>query len=75
MIGCDIIEIERIKSSIDKFGDNFINKIMTCREIEIYNLKGKKAEFAAGRFAAKEAVAKSFGLGIGRGYAFTDIEV
>lgn len=75
MLGCDIIEIERIKQSILKFGESFLKHILSENEIVLYNKRGKKAEFAAGRFAAKEAVSKALGIGIGRGYSFTDIEI
>ena len=59
MLGCDIIEIERIEKSILKFGDNFLKHILSDNEIALYNKRGKKAEFAAGRFAAKEAAFKA----------------
>lgn len=75
MLGCDIIEINRIAKSIDKFGENFLRHILSESEIDLYNKKGKKAEFVSGRFAAKEAVSKALGTGIGRGYSFTDIEI
>lgn len=75
MLGCDIIEIERIEQSILKFGESFLKHILSENEIALYNKRGQKAEFAAGRFAAKEAVSKALGTGIGRGYSFTDIEI
>lgn len=75
MLGCDIIEIARIEKSILKYGDNFLKHILSDSEILLYNKKGKKAEFVAGRFAAKEAVSKALGTGIGLGYGFTDIEI
>ncbi|MBI5207714.1 MAG: holo-ACP synthase [Candidatus Firestonebacteria bacterium] len=60
-IGIDIIEINRIKESINKFGDIFLNKIFTKEEI--YYCKNKKNPYQhfAGRFAAKEAVFKALG--------------
>ncbi len=75
MLGCDIIEIDRITNSIQKFGFSFLHHILSDREIALYKSKGKRAEFAAGRFAAKEAVSKAMGTGIGRGLGFTDIEI
>jgi len=61
-IGCgtDIIEISRIKNSIQQFGDVFLNKIFTKREIEYCETK-KNAKFQhyAARFAAKEAIYKA----------------
>lgn len=75
MLGCDIIEIERIEKSISKFGNNFLKHILSDNEITLYNARGKHVEFVAGRFAAKEAISKALGTGIGRGYGFTDIEI
>ena len=72
-IGTDIIEISRIENSINKFGENFLNKIFTKKEIDLG--KNKKAAHFAKRFAAKEAFSKAIGLGIGRGVDFKDIEI
>ncbi|HOP50403.1 MAG TPA: holo-ACP synthase [Ignavibacteriales bacterium] len=58
-IGCDIIEIKRIKNSIEKFGEKFLNKIFTQKEIEYCTSKAISEQHFAGRFAAKEAIAKA----------------
>jgi len=74
--GVDIIEIDRIKKSLESCGDSFRDKVFTAREIEY--CEGKKAvryQSYAARFAAKEAVSKAFGTGIGRGVSLKDIEV
>ena len=52
-IGVDIIEIDRIKKSIEKFGDNFLNKIYTKTELEYCQSKKNKYQHYAARFAAK----------------------
>lgn len=58
--GIDIIEIDRIKSSIDDLGDKFINRVFTDNEIEYCESKKKqKYQHYAGRFAAKEAAFKA----------------
>ena len=58
-IGTDIVEIERIKNSIDKYGLKFIEKIYTPREIKYcQNKKNCYPHFAA-RFAAKESIKKA----------------
>lgn len=72
-IGIDIIEIERIKNAVDSNG-NFLKKLFTDKEIELFRLKGYAPQTIAGNFAAKEAISKSLGLGI-RGYDFKDIEI
>ena len=58
-IGTDIVEIERIKNSIDKYGLKFIEKIFTSREIKYCQNKENCYPHFAGRFAAKESVKKA----------------
>ena len=58
--GTDIIEIERIKNSIEKFGERFLNTVFTENEIKYCESKNKqKYQHYAARFAAKEAVYKA----------------
>ncbi len=58
--GTDIIEIERIKESIEKSGDSFLNRVFTKKEIEYCESKKKqKYQHYAARFAAKEAAFKA----------------
>lgn len=71
-IGNDIIEINRIEKAIKKI--NFITKVFTENEIKLFEIKGSRAEFFAGRFAAKEAVSKALGTGF-REFSLTDIEI
>jgi holo-[acyl-carrier protein] synthase len=70
-IGTDIILISRVERSIEKFGDRFKHKFLTLSEIE----RTRKIESIAGLWAAKEAIAKALGCGIGRELAFHDIEI
>lgn len=59
--GIDIIEVERIKSNIEKFANNFLDRIFTEKEIAYCESKNvQKYESYAARFAAKEAVLKAF---------------
>jgi holo-[acyl-carrier protein] synthase len=60
-VGTDIIEIARIKRSLDDFGERFLKRVYTERERERY--RGRVSELAA-RFAAKEATSKALGTGI-----------
>lgn len=71
-IGNDIIEITRIEKAIKKA--NFITKVFTENEIKLFEIKGNRAEFFAGRFAGKEAVSKALGTGF-REFSLTDIEI
>ena len=58
-IGNDIIEVNRIKQSIDSYGEKFINKIFNTEEIEYCNNRKEPYIHFAGRFAAKEAIKKA----------------
>jgi holo-[acyl-carrier protein] synthase len=60
--GIDLIEISRIEEVVSRHGKHYLERIYTPAELE---LCGKRAESLAGRFAAKEAVAKALGCGIG----------
>ena len=71
--GVDLIEIERVRTVVDRHGDHFLRRVYTPTELE--HCQGRM-ESLAGRFAAKEAVAKALGTGIWRqGITWTDIEV
>ena len=74
-IGIDIIEIERIRESIDRYGDKFLNKVFTQKEIDYSNKKTYKYQHLAARFAAKEAVAKAISFNGGKGFHWKDIEI
>lgn len=74
-IGTDIIEISRIASQMEKYGDKFLHKILTDPEIEYCARYKFSAPHVAGRFAAKEAIAKALGKGFGEEINFHDIEI
>ena len=74
-IGTDIIDINRIKSVLNKYGDKFKYKCFHQNEISWSNSKLKSAESFAKRYAAKEACAKALGTGLARGVFWKDIEV
>jgi holo-[acyl-carrier protein] synthase len=75
-LGTDLIEIARIKASIDRYGEQFLRRVFTEGEIA-YCLRKQKtaAESFAARFAAKEAGAKALGTGIAQGVGWKEIEV
>jgi holo-[acyl-carrier protein] synthase len=76
-IGCDIIKIARIQSLIERVGDKFLSRIYTQSEIAtgLKLPKEKGYAYFAKRFAAKEAVSKALGTGIGEAVSFLDIEI
>lgn len=69
--GVDLIEISRIEEVIARHGRHYLERIYTTAELEQC---GKRAESLAGRFAAKEAVAKALGSGIGE-VTWKEIEI
>lgn len=73
--GIDIIEVERIGASHAKFGERFVNRILLPEEIRYCLSHRRPAPFLAARFAAKEAVSKAFGTGIGADLGWLDIEI
>lgn len=74
-LGTDIIEIERIRNALDR-QENFSSKILSPDELLVFESLShhRKAEFLAGRFAAKEAYVKALETGIGK-IRFTDITI
>lgn len=73
--GIDLVEVERVRSSMKKHGVAWLRKVFTEGE-RAYCEKGHDpAVHYAARFAAKEAVAKAFGTGIGRHAGLQDLEV
>ena len=73
--GVDIVETARIQDSLDKFGERFLNRCFWPEEIAYCNgMKFPALHFAA-RFAAKEAISKAFGTGIGHHLGWKDMEI
>jgi holo-[acyl-carrier protein] synthase len=74
-IGIDIIEVARIQASYEKFGERFLKRILHPNEIAYCLSHKAPAPFLAARFAAKEAISKAFGTGIGAQLGWQDMEV
>jgi holo-[acyl-carrier protein] synthase len=74
-IGVDMIEVERIQHSLDRFGERFMKRVFTDGEIAYCQSMKFPARHFAARFAAKEAVSKAFGTGIGKAMGWRDIDV
>jgi holo-[acyl-carrier protein] synthase len=69
--GVDLIEIDRVQAVIERHGQRYLERVFTVGEREVC---GKRTESLAARFAAKEAVSKALGCGLGE-VSFQDIEV
>lgn len=77
LLGTDIIEISRVKAAVDNCENGrFLAKVFTPNEIDYCESKNAaKYQSYAARFAAKEAVSKAFGTGIGKNAALIEIEI
>jgi holo-[acyl-carrier protein] synthase len=74
-IGIDIIEVARVKASHERFGERFLNRLLLADEIAYCLSHKNPAPFLAARFAAKEAISKAFGTGIGAALGWHDLEI
>ncbi len=74
-IGIDLVDCGRIQNSIDRFGERFLKRVFTEGEIAYSNSMKFPARHFAARFAAKEALSKAFGTGIGKSMAWRDLDV
>ncbi len=74
-LGIDIIEVARISASLEKFGERFGQRILLPDEMAYCLPHRHPAPFVAARFAAKEAISKAFGTGIGAQLGWRDMEI
>ncbi len=74
-MGTDLAEVDRIRRSVSRFGERFLQRIYTERERKYAFSKANFAERLAARFAAKEAGMKAIGTGWSRGVSWQDFEV
>ncbi len=77
ILGCgiDLAEVERIRRSIERFGERFLERIYTAGERAYAERKRNRYERYAARFAAKEAGMKALGTGWAGGVTWKDFEV
>ena len=74
-IGTDIVLVGRMREDVNRFGDRFVERILTAAELLEFHRNANKANFLARRFAAKEAAVKAMGTGFSNGVHLRDIEV
>lgn len=74
-IGTDILAISRVDDVLQRLGDKFMRRILTPAEQHEYHAAALPNRLLAKRFAAKEAIAKALGTGIGRGVSWQDIQI
>jgi len=74
-VGIDLIEVDRIRASRERFGDRFLRRILLPAEADYCLSQRDPGPFLAVRFAAKEAISKAFGTGIGTQLGWLDMEI
>jgi holo-[acyl-carrier protein] synthase len=74
-VGVDLVECARIEHSLARFGERFLHRVFTDGEIAYSQSMKFPARHLAARFAAKEALSKAFGTGIGKAMSWKDLDV
>jgi holo-[acyl-carrier protein] synthase len=74
-LGTDIVEVARIRASVEKYGAQFTDKFLRPAELAYCATHKNSAPLIAARFAAKEAIAKAFGTGFGAQLGWLDLEI
>lgn len=72
-VGTDILRVARIDDVVERLGERFVQRILAPPEVEEYRVSSQPNRLLAKRFAAKEAIAKALGTGIGRGVSWQDM--
>lgn len=73
--GCDVVDIERFRLAMQRQGENFLRRLFLPEEISYCSSKQDPVPFFSARFAAKEAVSKALGCGIGSVFRWHDVEI
>ena len=74
-IGIDVVEVDRIEAAIERQGEVFVDRLFTEREKNYCRKQKRPGMHYAARFAAKEAVSKALGTGIGGKAGWLEMEV
>ena len=74
-IGCDCIEIDRFRQAVQRSGNAFLHRLFTDEEISLCQRNADPIFSYAGRFAAKEALSKALGTGIGSELSWKEMEI
>ena len=74
-VGTDVVELSRIQSSYERFGEHFVERILMDEEIELFRRSKQPVRFLAMRFAGKEATVKAMGTGFAHGVWLRDVGI
>lgn len=74
-IGVDIVEVDRMKKTMEEYGETFLHRVFTPKELSYSRSKKNVHQHLAARFAAKEAFSKAFATGWSGVFRWRDVEV
>jgi holo-[acyl-carrier protein] synthase len=74
-IGTDVVQVERIAATYERFGDHFVERLLLPQERAAFDGERRPVRFLAMRFAAKEAIAKALGTGFRHGVWIRDVGI
>jgi len=74
-VGTDLVDIARVRDLLERYGERFARRVLGPREWDGFRRAVNKAQYLAGRFAAKEAFAKAFGTGLRHPVSLANINV
>lgn len=74
-VGTDIVELSRMQSTYDRFGDHFVRRLLMEQELQLYKRSKNPVRFLAMRFAGKEATVKAMGTGFRHGIYLRDVGI
>ena len=74
-IGTDLVNIERIRKALDRFGERFEKRVFSNHEIQTSRAKYDSSSSYAKRWAAKEACSKALGIGLRMGISWKEMHI
>lgn len=74
-VGTDIVELDRVQATYDRFGERFAQRILMDEEMELFRRSKQPVRFLAMRFAGKEATVKAMGTGFAHGVWLRDVGI
>jgi holo-[acyl-carrier protein] synthase len=74
-VGTDLVELSRVKSIYERFGEHFPRRILMAEELELFARSKDPVRFLAMRFAGKEATVKAMGTGFAHGVWLRDVGI
>lgn len=74
-VGTDIVELDRVQATYDRFGERFAQRILMDEEMELFRRSKRPVRFLAMRFAGKEATVKAMGTGFAHGVWLRDVGI